>query len=215
MGAMVSTGQLLTFGLTALALIVVPGPSVLFVISRAVSLGRRAALGTVVGNAAGEYVQVVFVAAGIGAVVERSVAVFTVIKLVGALYLIVLGVRSFRNRGALARVLDAAMEPRSTRRIVREGFVVGVSNPKVMIFFAAVLPQFVDRKAGHAPLQMLILGLVFLAIALVSDSIWGLVAGTARAWLADRPERLERVGGAGGLVIIGLGLRLALTGRRS
>ena len=215
MGAMVSTGQLLTFGLTALALIVVPGPSVLFVISRAVSLGRRAALGTVVGNAAGEYVQVVFVAAGIGAVVERSVAVFTAIKLVGALYLIVLGVRSFRNRRALARVLDAAMEPRSTRRIVREGFVVGVSNPKVMIFFAAVLPQFVDRKAGHAPLQMLILGLVFMAIALVSDSIWGLAAGTARAWLADRPERLERVGGAGGLVIIGLGLRLALTGRRS
>jgi threonine/homoserine/homoserine lactone efflux protein len=210
----IAPSHLLTFSLAAAALIVVPGPSVLFVISRALTLGRRAAVITALGNEAGEYVQVVAVAVGIGVVVERSVVVFTAIKLAGAAYLIFLGVRTFRDRRSLARVLDTAAAPRSSRRVFRDGFVVGVSNPKTVTFFAAVLPQFVDHSAGHVPAQLLLLGLVFLLIALVSDSLWGLTAGTARAWFARSPRRLTRLGGTGGLIMIGLGVRLALTGRK-
>jgi threonine/homoserine/homoserine lactone efflux protein len=210
----VPADNLLGFAALALALIVVPGPSVLFVISRGVTLGRKAAVATVVGNAAGVYVQVVGVALGVGAVVAGSVAVFTAVKLAGAGYLVYLGVRTIRDRTRLSRVLDAAVAPRSTRRILREGFVVGLANPKSVVFFAAVLPQFADPSRGHVPLQLLTLGLVFVAIAIVSDSAWGVLAGTARSWLRRRPKRLEAIGGAGGLVMIGLGLNLAVSGRK-
>jgi threonine/homoserine/homoserine lactone efflux protein len=211
---MIPADHLVAFSIAAVALIVVPGPSVLFVISRALTLGRRAAVLTALGNEAGELVQVIAVALGIGVIVERSVLVFTIVKLAGAAYLIVLGLRAVRDRRSLALILDAAAEPRGSRRIFREGFVVGVSNPKTVTFFAAVLPQFVDDSAGHVPVQLLALGFVFLLIALVSDSLWGLAAGTARAWFGRSPRRLTRIGGAGGLIIIGLGVRLALTGRR-
>ncbi|HEX2378751.1 MAG TPA: LysE family translocator [Gaiellales bacterium] len=211
---MVSTGSLIAFAVTAFALIVVPGPSVLFVISRGVALGRRAAVATVVGNAAGAYSQVVVVAVGLGALIERSAALFTAVKLVGAVYVAYLGVQAVRHRHRLASVIDAATAPRSTRRILREGYVVGITNPKAAVFMAAVLPQFTDPAQGHVPLQLLVLGLIFVAIALVSDSIWGLAAGTARAWLGRSPRRLEALGGLGGLVMIGLGVRLAVTGRR-
>jgi threonine/homoserine/homoserine lactone efflux protein len=152
----------------------------------------------------------VAVAFGVGALVERSMVVFTVVKLVGAAYLVFLGVRALRDRARLRAVLQVR---EAGRNIVRDGFVVGLTNPKVMIFFGAVLPQFTDPRRGNETAQLLVLGLVFELIALVSDSTWGLVAGTARAWFAASPKRLERIGGAGGLVVIGLGLRLAFTGR--
>jgi len=97
---------------------------------------------------------------------------------------------------------------------VRDGFIVGASNPKAIVFFIAVLPQFVDRSTGHVPAQMLLLGAIFLAIAVLCDSSWALAAGTARGWLARSPRRLELVGGTGGLVMIGIGASLALTGRK-
>src|SRR5260370_21969280 len=95
-----------------------------------------------------------------------------------------------------------------------DGFLVGVTNPKVIVFFAAMLPQFVDRQAGSVPLQIIVLGAIFAGIALLSDSGWALAAGTARAWLARSPRRLAAPGDTGGLVMIGLGATLALTGRR-
>jgi threonine/homoserine/homoserine lactone efflux protein len=208
--------RLAAFAAAAFALIVVPGPSVLFVISRGVTLGRRAALGTVVGNAAGAYVQVVGVALGLGAVVERSVLAFNAIKVVGAVYLLVLGIQALRHRrDHVAASLDgAADQVRSMRRIVRDGFVVGVANPKVIVFFAAILPQFANPANGNVSLQILILGLVFVAIALMSDGAWGLAAGTARVALARSPRVLESFRGFGGLVMIGLGARLLVTGRK-
>lgn len=206
--------HLTAFALASFLLIVVPGPSVLFVVSRGVALGRRAALATVLGNAGGVYVQVLLVAAGLGAVVARSALVFDGVRLVGAAYLVVLGVRAVRQRRALATVLDVAGTVRSPRSLVREGFVVGVANPKAIAFFAAILPQFVEPGGAPVPVQMAVLGLVFVAIALVSDGAWGLAAGSARAWLSRSPGRLEALSGAGGLVMIGLGLRLAVTGRR-
>jgi threonine/homoserine/homoserine lactone efflux protein len=206
------TGHLVSFVVVAFVIIVVPGPSVLFVVSRAISLGRRAALLTAVGNEVGEFVQVVAVALGLGVVLERSLVIFTAVKLAGALYLVFLGVRAIRDRRRLADATGAVLAGTS-RRALREGFVVGLTNPKTGTFLAAILPQFLDRSAGHVPLQLLALGLVFVLIALVSDSVWGLAAGTARSWLSGSPKRLERIGGAGGLVMIGLGLRLAVSGR--
>jgi threonine/homoserine/homoserine lactone efflux protein len=201
------------FAALSFALIVVPGPSVTFVISRAVALGRRAAVLTVIGNAAGAYLQVLLVALGLGAIVERSIVAFTIIKLLGAAYLIWLGIEAIRHRRSLAAVFDATGTVKSRRSVLRDGFLVGVSNPKLIVFFASVLPQFIEVGAAPPGLQMAFLGIIFVLIALASDSAWGVFAGTARQWLARSPRRLERLGGVGGCTMIALGLRLAVAGR--
>ncbi|CAM5296525.1 LysE family translocator OS=Streptomyces tendae OX=1932 GN=GUR47_19135 PE=4 SV=1 [Streptomyces tendae] len=215
MGVMVSSERLLAFAAMSFLLIVVPGPSVLFVIGRALAQGRRAALTTVVGNTVGAYVLVVAVALGVGSVVERSVLVFTALKLVGAACLVYLGVRAWRKRGSLQGAVTADGSVRGGGlRTLWEGFAVGVANPKTMVFFAAVLPQFVDRDRGHVVVQMLLLGLVFNLIAVACDSVWGLAAATGREWFARSPRRLSLVGGIGGLTMIGLGVTVAATGRK-
>ena len=213
-GRMISADRLLAFGAMSFLLIVIPGPSVLFVIGRALAHGRRAALTTVVGNTLGAYVLVAAVALGIGPIVERSAIVFTALKLAGAAYLIHLGVRAFRERDSLSTVLTADSPPRNPLRTLWDGFAVGVSNPKTIVFFAAVLPQFVDPVRGHLVVQMLTLGMIFNVIALVSDSLWGVVASQARDWFGRSPRRLSLVGGVGGLTMIGLGVTVALTGRK-
>ena len=207
------TTHLLAFTLTAFLLIAVPGPSVLFTVSRALALGRVAGVATVAGNTAGVCVQVMAVAFGIGALAERSVLVFNLIKLGGAGYLIFLGIQAIRHRKGLAEALGTRLENKSIARIVTDGFVVGLGNPKVIVFFAAVLPQFVDRAAGHVTLQLLVLGALFAGIALISDSVWAVAAGSARAWLGRSPRRLELIGGTGGLAMIGIGTALAVSGR--
>ena len=211
---MVDSHALASFSVAAFILIVVPGPSVLFVVSRGVALGRRAAVVTALGNAVGIYLQVVAVALGVGAVIERSVALLSVIRLLGAAYLVYLGVHAVRHRRALASVLDAGAAAPERRGLALEGFVVGASNPKWIVFFTAILPQFIDPAGAPVALQMLALGAIAVAIAVVSDSAWGMVASTARSWLARSPRRLEALGGAGGLTMIGLGVRLAATGRK-
>jgi threonine/homoserine/homoserine lactone efflux protein len=208
------SSHLLTFSVTAFVIILVPGPSVLFVVSRAIALGRLTGVATVAGNTAGAFCQVVAVAIGIGPLVERSVLVFTAVKLAGAAYLVFLGVQAIRHRRSVAQALSAEVERKAIARLMLDGFVVGVTNPKVIVFFAAILPQFVDRHAGNVPLQITALGGIFAGIALLSDSAWALAAGTARAWLARSPRRLAALGGTGGLVMIGLGATLALTGRK-
>ena len=199
--------------MTAFVLIAIPGPSVLFTVSRAITLGRSAGVATVAGNTVGAFTQVVAVAFGIGPLVERSVAVFTVLKLAGAAYLVFLGVQAIRHRQSLAEALGATVERKTVARIVIDGFSVGVTNPKVIVFFAAMLPQFVDRQAGNVPVQIIVLGAIFAGIALISDSTWALAAGTVRNWLGKSQRRLALIGGVGGLAMIGIGARLALTGR--
>ena len=211
---MVSGGQLAAFAAASFVLIVIPGPGVLFVIGRALAHGRGTALASVAGHSAGNCVVAVCVALGVGAIVERSATVFTAVRLAGAAYLVWLGIQAFRRRDSLARVLTEAAAPRGGARSVREGFVVGVTNPKAVILFAAVLPQFVDRPAGHVPAQMLVLSALSVVIGLASDSCYGLAASTVRSWFARSPRRLGLVGGVGGLAMIGLGLTLALTGRK-
>lgn len=211
---MFPTANLLTFVGITFVFIVVPGPSVLFVVSRGVALGRRAALATVWGNAAGMYLQVAAVAIGLGPLLERSALLFEAVKLAGAGYLVYLGVQAIRHRRRLAEVVDQTVVPKTTRRILREGFLVGITNPKAAVFFAAILPQFVEAERGPASIQMLLLGLVCAAVALLSDSGWAVLSGTVRAWLSRSPRRLEALGGAGGLMMVGLGLRLAFVGQK-
>ena len=211
---MVSLSQLLACGVAALVLIAIPGPSVVFVIGRALAYGRGVALATVLGNSLGLLVVLALVAVGLGVVVQESIAVFTVLKLLGAAYLVHLGVHAVRHRHGFTvpdrRTTDGVL---SRRRAVRQGFVVGVSNPKAFMIFAAVLPQFVDRGAGHVQLQMLLLGVLAFCIALGSDSLWALLAARLRAWFHASPRRGEAMGAVGGLSMIGLGVGIAVTGR--
>ena len=213
---MVSTDRFLAFAAMSLLVIVIPGPSVLFVIGRALAHGRRTAVATAIGNVFGSYVLVAAVAFGIGSLVERSVTIYLTVKLAGAAYLVYLGVQAFRHRKDLkasAMRTDQAAEPRGDLRTVLDGALVGVTNPKGVVFFAAVLPQFVNHSAGHVPLQMLLLGLVPISIGLVTDTLWGLTASAARTWFAGSDRRLSLIGGAGGFTMIGLGMTVAMTGR--
>lgn len=202
---MVPPANLLAFVLVAIPIILLPGPSVLFVIGRSLSLGRLGGLLSVVGNAAGGFVAVVAVAFGVGYVIAQSVVLFTAIKLVGAGYLIFLGVQAIRHRRERADAATAAAAPVGRLRLLAQGFLVGVSNPKTIVFFIAVLPQFVDYSAGGIPLQLLALGTLFVVIALLTDSVWALAAGFAREWFATSPRRISTLGATGGVMMIGLG----------
>ncbi len=212
---MVSGGQLLGFTLASLVLIVIPGPGVLFVVGRALAHGRRSALATALGHAAGNYVVAACVAVGLGTILQRSAAVFVVVKIAGAAYLMWLGIQAIRHRKSLADAFAAAAEPREGWRALRDGMVVGVTNPKSYILFGAVLPQFVNRAHGNVPGQMLLLALVSVAIGAISDCAWGFTASVVRNWFARSPRRFEMVGGAGGLAMIGVGVTVAITGRKS
>jgi threonine/homoserine/homoserine lactone efflux protein len=211
----VSTGQLLGFGLASLVLIVVPGPGVLFVVGRALAHGRRTALATALGHAAGNYVVAACVAVGLGALLQRSVEAFVIVKIAGALYLIWLGVHAIRHRKSLADAMAVATPPREGWRAARDGAAVGLTNPKAYILFGAILPQFVNRAAGHVPGQMLVLALVSVAIGAISDCSWGFAASAVRTWFARSSRRIEMIGGAGGLAMIGVGVTVAITGRHN
>lgn len=211
---MLTWTQLAAFVPTSMALLVVPGPSVLFVVTRGVTFGRRAALATVVGNELGTSCHAVAVAVGVGAIVARSVTVFTVMKYAGAAYLVWLGIKAIRERRNLRDALTTSRRERTRRRLVWDGFVVGVSNPKTTLFFLAVLPQFVQPARGYVTLQLLALGFTFVLLAALNDGLYGVAAGTVRRWLDRSPRRAEVVGGTSGLIMIGLGLRLAVAGRK-
>jgi threonine/homoserine/homoserine lactone efflux protein len=212
---MISGGQLLGFTLAAMVMIVIPGPGVLFVVGRALAHGRRTALATACGHAAGNYVVAAFVAVGLGALLQRSATVFVAVKVLGAAYLVWLGIHAIRQRKSLATAFATALEPREGWRALRDGVVVGITNPKSYILFGAILPQFVNRGAGDVPGQMLLLALVSVIFGAVSDCGWGFAASAVRNWFASSPRRFELVGGAGGLAMIGVGVTVAITGRKS
>ena len=209
---MVPLDNLLAFTLAAFVLIVIPGPSVLFTIGRALALGRTGGLLSVLGNALGLLPIIGLVAVGVGGIVARSVVLFTIVKIAGALYLAYLGIQAIRHRKDASRTAQAGVLPRSHWRQLGEGFVVGVTNPKTIAFFVAVLPQFVDLSAGAVPLQMVELGLVFFVLALLFDSVWAFAAAGARTWFGRSPRRIEALTATGGGLMIGLGGILLLTG---
>ncbi|HWV50653.1 MAG TPA: LysE family translocator [Microbacterium sp.] len=210
------TEALLAFALASLILIAIPGPSVLFVIGRSLSLGRSGGLWSVLGNELGALIPIAAVAFGVGSIVAQSIALFTVVKLLGASYLAYLGIQAIRHRReGLEDAAEAAPRRVSSRAVLRQGFIVGATNPKTIVFFVAALPQFVDFHAGAVPLQMMTLGLVFTVIAFACDATWALLAGSARAWFARSPRRLSTIRATGGGMMIGLGGTLLLADNKT
>jgi threonine/homoserine/homoserine lactone efflux protein len=202
---------LAVFTLAALAILVVPGPAVIYIVTRSIHQGRGAGLASVLGIHVGTLVHLTAATVGLSAVLVSSATAFTVVKGLGALYLIVIGIRTLLGRADPAAT-DPQRPPRRRRRDFAEGVVVNVLNPKTALFFLAFLPQFVDPALGQAWLQILVLGLTFILLGLVTDSTWALAAGSAGETLrrSRHWERVQRY--VSGSVFVGLGVVTALTG---
>ena len=203
---MVIPSRLVEYIIAAMIIILAPGPSVLFVIARAIAWGRKVAVVTVAGNVTGAFVLSSLVAFGLGPILQRSDLAFVAVQWGGGLYLVYLGIDAIRKRKVHAADMtnQGPVEP-TVFQSIRDGFMVGVLNPKGLVFYAAVLPQFIDRDRGNITGQLLFLGAFFSVLAFFSDGGWGLLAGTARAWLAGDASRLEKLRATGGCVMIILG----------
>jgi threonine/homoserine/homoserine lactone efflux protein len=196
----------------SMAIIIVPGPSVLFTLARGVAWGRAVAVLTVLGNSLGTLTLSAIVAVGLGPLLARSKALSITLQLLGGLYLLWLGFEAYRHRREHAEAMTKKEARRpDTLQIVRQGYVVGVLNPKAMVFFVAVFPHFVDRSRGNVTVQLLFLGLLFSIMAFCSDSTWGFIAGTARVWLSSSPHRLVRLRTIGACVMMGLGVLIIVS----
>jgi threonine/homoserine/homoserine lactone efflux protein len=202
---------LLLFAAASLALLVVPGPAVIYIVTRSVTQGRRAGIVSMLGIEAGGLVHVAAAALGLSALLASSAAAFTVLKYLGAAYLVYLGVRKLRERDEEP---DRPSEGRSRPRLFWEGVLVQVLNPKTALFFLALLPQFVDPARGSVALQVVLLGLCFTALAVLSDGAYALAAGTAGGWLRARRNLFRRLVKLSGGVYIGLGAAAAFSGAR-
>jgi threonine/homoserine/homoserine lactone efflux protein len=200
------------FAVASLALLIVPGPSVLYIVTRSADQGKAAGLVSVLGIHTGSIVHVAAAALGLSAILASSTLAFGIVKYAGAAYLIWLGIKAIRDRGGVRSEL--AGREHSLARIYAQGVVVNVLNPKTALFFLAFLPQFMDVSRGSVPLQAVILGATFIVLGFVSDGTYALVS--ARVSRAIRARR--RAGPARrllpGLTLIGLGVVSALTGRR-
>jgi threonine/homoserine/homoserine lactone efflux protein len=205
---------LAVFSAAALALIVVPGPAVLYVVTQGIDRGRIGGVVSALGIAAGGLVHVLAAAVGISSLVVSSATAFTVVKWAGAAYLVALGLRRLVARERHVQGTVPGTRARPLRRVFWQGAVVNVLNPKTALFFLAFLPQFVDVDAGAVGAQVLVLGLVFVGLALVSDSAWGLLAGTAGGWLHRSRRVMQTQRYAAGGVLVGLGLATAFSGSR-
>ncbi len=204
---MIGSDQWLAFIVASMAIIIVPGPSVLFTLARGVAWGRAVAVLTVLGNSLGTLVLSVLVAVGLGPLLARSHVFAVVLQLAGGSYLVWLGVQAMRHRHEHARAMTEREASRpSNVQIVRQGFTVGILNPKSLVFFAAVFPHFVNSNKGNETVQLLILGVIFSVMAFSSDATWGFIAGTAREWLSSSPRRLVILRTIGACVMMTLGL---------
>ena len=201
---MPSAANILGFTLLAIVIIVVPGPGVLFAVGRALVLGTRPALLSVLGNALGVGVQIVVVALGLGVLIQSSPEAFFVIRVAGALMIGYLGIRAILHRRQSLE--DAADKPHSRSTILKESVVVGLTNAKTLVFFLAALPSFVSVEDGNPIIQMLLLGLIFSIIGIASDSVYAIAAGRARDWLATSEQRLATFRGLGGIALTLLGV---------
>jgi threonine/homoserine/homoserine lactone efflux protein len=194
--------------LVSVAIILAPGPSVLFTIARAIAWGRKVALLTVLGNASGFFAMSLLVAVGIGPIIQSSDFVYSAVQWGGGLYLIYLGIDAIRKRSEHTnQMLEAGSGGLpAISRIIRDGFVVGILNPKGIVFNAAVTPQFIDRDSGRVVLQLILLGAIFAVLAFICDGTWGILAGTARNWLATNVRRIIFLRSTGGVVMMILGI---------
>lgn len=200
--------SLLVFSLACLALLVVPGPAVLYIVTRSASDGRRAGLVSVLGIHLGTVAHIAAAVVGLSAIVAASATAFAVVKYAGAAYLVVLGVQSLRSSRLDAASL-AAQPVRSLRRTFSDGFVVNLLNPKTALFFLAFVPQFVPADAASPAFTLAILGMVFVVLGLLSDGVYALLGSTIASRLRGRRSSRGRVVG---LVYIGLGVATAVGG---
>jgi len=209
---MVIPSRLPEYIVAAMVIILAPGPSVLFVIARAIAWGRKTAVFTVAGNVTGAFALSTLVAIGLGPILQRSDLAYAAIQWGGGLYLMYLGIDAIRHRRVHAEDMrnQGDIAP-GIARSMHDGFWVGALNPKGLVFYAAILPQFVDREKGSVSLQLILLGAIFSILAFISDGSWGLLAGTARQWLATDPKRLEKLRATGGTVMIILGLSVVIS----
>lgn len=211
---MPSLSTLPVFIAASIVLLVIPGPAVLFIVARSGSQGRRAGLVSVLGVHTASIVHVLAAVAGLSAVVVASSIAFTAVKVVGGLYLIVLGVKSLRSARRSADIVAPIVRP--AKRLFAEAFVVSLLNPKVALFFLAFLPQFVQR--GHGPIwtQTLVLGAIYILLGLCSDSVYAMIGARLGTRLSGRAARLRATRYAEGGILVGLGvLTLALPHRRT
>lgn len=198
--------------IVSLAIILAPGPSVLFTIARAIAWGRKVAVLTVLGNATGFFAMSLLVALGVGPIIQSSDLIYAGVQWAGGLYLIYLGVDAIRKRNEHSNQMleEGSSGAPSTIRIIRDGFVVGILNPKGIVFNAAVTPQFIDRGSGNVVMQLILLGAIFALLAFFCDGTWGLLAGTARNWLATNLSRIIFLRIVGGIVMIILGVLILI-----
>lgn len=203
--------DIIAFAIASFLIIIIPGPSVLFTIGRGISYGKKAALVNVAGNSVGMLLGSLAVAIGIGTFVQSSDIAYAIVGVLGGGYLVYLGYDAVKTRKDVAQALVSKADPKPMGQLFRQGFVVGFLNPKSLVFFAAILPQFVDPRKGQIILQMVFLATIFFVIAVLSDGTWGIVAGTARHWLAGTPTRIEKISGAGGFIIIALGVSVVIS----
>lgn len=204
---MVIPSRLTEYIVAAMVIILAPGPSVLFIIARAIAWGRKVAVFTVAGNVTGSFVLSVFVALGLGPILQRSDVAYTIVQWGGGLYLMYLGFDAIKHRALyVVGMTNQSERAPGIRKSIRDGFWVGALNPKAIVFYAAVLPQFIDRDRGSVSAQLIFLGAIFSALAFISDGSWGLLAGTARTWLATNPKRLEKLRLTGGSIMGILGI---------
>ena len=207
---MLDPSTLLVFATAAIVILLIPGPSVLYIVSQSVEHGRRAGLLAVLGVHLGTLVHITAATVGLSALLVSSATLFDAVRLVGAGYLIVLGVRAVLGRGEATRSRAPAAREMRPGRIVRRGILVNVTNPKTALFFFAFLPQFVRPGDGPVALQMAVLGLTFLVLGLITDGTWALVSGSAAGWVRARPAigSTQRV--VTGCIFIGLGVATAM-----
>lgn len=206
---MVPVENLLPFIAFSLVIIAIPGPSVMFAISRALVLGKRGAVLTVVGNGIGVLVQALAVAVGLGVLIQANDLLMHAIRLAGAAFLVYLGFTAIRHRHEGLDISAPVDTPKSTH-LLRESIIVGVSNPKTIVFFTAIFPQFVNPTNGPLVWQMVQLGFVFVFFGISGDAIYALAAGAARDWFARSPQRLVVIRTIGGSLILGLGVVTAV-----
>lgn len=193
--------------IATILIVLAPGPSVLFIIARAIAWGRASAIATVAGNTAGVLMISLLVAIGLGPLLQRSTLFYISIQWAGGLYLIYLGYQAIKASKLVASGLQNGDGLKPTLLVsAKNGFWVGALNPKTIVFFAAILPAFVDQEKSNVTGQLLLLGFIFCLIAFLSDSAYGLLAGTAREWFASDIKRLIVMRRFGGIVMIALGL---------
>ncbi len=202
---MPSTSTVLVFSAATLALLVVPGPSVVYVVARSLEHGRAAGLTSMLGIETGALVHVAAAAVGLTALLASSEVAFSIVKYAGAAYLVGMGVRQVRRRHEPITAADSVTPAASRLRLFRDGVMVDLLNPKTGLFFLAFLPQFIDPSRGPVGGQVLVLGLLFVALAAVTDGTYAVVAGGLSGRLARSVASRRRVDRTTASVYVGLG----------